>query len=318
MYPTRNYSIDSLKMICAILVVLIHSQFLFKDIVFPLLRIAVPIFFMISGYFIYDENNAGLKINRSIKSIFSIFIWSNILFLFFKEVFSVAHHAVYVPDTNELIKFIVFNEDPFGWHLWYIGAYLYLLVIVRFINKHNKWTLLFKSIPVLLIVHLALSYSGVDRIYYRNFLLMGLPFFSIGAYIRKTNIQPVSSGNSYFCILVFAIASIAEKQLTSLISEIYVSTIFLSILIFKCFVSWKQTTPSILSWGGKEFSLDIYIFHGLFVLYFFPTLNGHCGIIWNRIYNSLSPVFILGTTLIFAVIYKKMKQLMFQSYNNGK
>lgn len=305
-------------MICAILVVLIHSQFLFKDIVFPLLRIAVPIFFMISGYFIYDENNAGLKINRSIKSIFSIFIWSNILFLFFKEVFSVAHHAVYVPDTNELIKFIVFNEDPFGWHLWYIGAYLYLLVIVRFINKHNKWTLLFKSIPVLLIVHLALSYSGVDRIYYRNFLLMGLPFFSIGAYIRKTNIQPVSSGNSYFCILVFAIASIAEKQLTSLISEIYVSTIFLSILIFKCFVSWKQTTPSILSWGGKEFSLDIYIFHGLFVLYFFPTLNGHCGIIWNRIYNSLSPVFILGTTLIFAVIYKKMKQLMFQSYNNGK
>lgn len=44
MHPTRNYSIDSLKMFCAILVVLIHSQFLFKDIVFPLLRIAVPIF----------------------------------------------------------------------------------------------------------------------------------------------------------------------------------------------------------------------------------------------------------------------------------
>ena len=316
MLPTRNYSIDSLKMFCAILVVLIHSQFLFKDIVFPLLRIAVPIFFMISGYFIYDENNAGQKINRSIKSIFSIFIWSNLLFLLFKEVFSIAHHAIYVPDTNELLKFIVFNEDPFGWHLWYIGAYLYLLVIVRFINKHNKWTLLFKSIPVLLIVHLALSYAGVDRIYYRNFLLMGLPFFSIGAYIRKTNIQPASTNKSFFCILLFAIASIAEKQLTSLNTEIYVSTIFLSILIFKCFVNWKQTKPSIVSWGGKEYSLDIYIFHGLFVLYFFPTLNGHSGIQWNRIYNSLSPVFILGATLIFAVIYKKMKQLMFQSYIN--
>lgn len=239
-------------MFCAILVVLIHSQFLFKDIVFPLLRIAVPIFFMISGYFIYDENYAGQKINRSIKSIFSIFIWSNLLFLLFKEVFSIAHHAIYVPDTNELLKFIVFNEDPFGWHLWYIGAYLYLLVIVRFINKHNKWTLLFKSIPVLLIVHLALSYAGVDRIYYRNFLLMGLPFFSIGAYIRKTNIQPTSTNKSFFCILLFAIASIAEKQLTSLNTEIYVSTIFLSILIFKCFVNRKQTKPYIVSRGGQR------------------------------------------------------------------
>ena len=147
---------------------------------------------------------------------------------------------------------------------------------------------------------------------------MGLPFFSIGAYIRKTNIQSASTNKSFFCILLFAIASIAEKQLTSLNTEIYVSTIFLSILIFKCFVNWKQTKPSVVSWGGKEYSLDIYIFHGLFVLYFFPTLNGHCGIQWNRIYNSLSPVFILGATLIFAVIYKKMKQLMFQSYINGK
>lgn len=312
MQQNRNYSIDSLRMYCAVLVVLIHSQFLFKDIVFPLLRIAVPLFFMISGYFIYD-NNAGKRINRSIKSISFIFIWSNLLFLFFKEVLSITHHTIYVPSANELLEFIVFNENPFAWHLWYIGAYLYLLVIVRFVNKYNKWTWLFKSIPVLLIVHMALSYAGVDRLYYRNFLLMGLPFFSIGAYIRKTNIQNVCTSRSYLCILVLAIVSIAEKQFTSLNSEIYVSTVFLSILIFKCFANWKQTKPSIVSWGGKEYSLGIYIFHGLFVLYFFPTINGHCSILWNRIYNSISPIIIFGATLIFVVTFKKMKLLMFQS-----
>ena len=45
----RNYSIDILKFICAILVVFLHTDCVYHDYILPLTRCAVPCFFMISG-----------------------------------------------------------------------------------------------------------------------------------------------------------------------------------------------------------------------------------------------------------------------------
>lgn len=302
MERSRNYSIDSLKFYCALAVVLIHSQFLFKDVVLPLLRVAVPIFFMISGYFIYGEK-AEQRIKKAITKISLILAWSTLLFAFLKEIFLIVHHNVYVPNAQDLVNFFVFNENPFGWHLWYIGAYLYVLIIVWVIARYDKWMLLFKSVPILLIILLFLSYISVERIYYRNFLFMGLPFFAIGAYVRKKN-RLVNRKILYVLISLLFMSSLAENYVTNQNLEIYLSTIFLSVLIFSFFIGREQPNSSLSSMGG-QYSLYIYIFHGVFVLYFFPTLNGHCGNLWNRIYNSFSPIFIICATSLFIVLYKK-------------
>lgn len=82
----RNYSIDSLKILCALLVVFIHTNFAYQGYILPLARCAVPCFFIISGFFLYDGTKIGIKrLRKSIKHIFLIIIWSTFLFFVIKE-----------------------------------------------------------------------------------------------------------------------------------------------------------------------------------------------------------------------------------------
>jgi len=46
----------ALKALCALFVVIIHVPFIGKDTLAPIIRIAVPCFFMISGFFLYSGN----------------------------------------------------------------------------------------------------------------------------------------------------------------------------------------------------------------------------------------------------------------------
>ena len=93
-------------------------------------------------------------------------------------------------------KFILLNENPFGFHLWYIGAYLYTLIIVFFSVKCNKFKYIWWSVPFLLLLDLCLGkYSLVLRhkefpfILVRNFLCVGIPYFSIGMLLKQRQEQ---------------------------------------------------------------------------------------------------------------------------------
>ena len=56
----RNHSFDILKLFLALLVVFIHIHVPWRDSILPLTRCAVPCFFMISGFFLYNLNSATL------------------------------------------------------------------------------------------------------------------------------------------------------------------------------------------------------------------------------------------------------------------
>ena len=70
----KNRSLNILKFICATLVVFIHCKFPgeFGKIIENYGRIAVPIFFMISGYFVY--NNIRSKVFKKFKRIFILLL----------------------------------------------------------------------------------------------------------------------------------------------------------------------------------------------------------------------------------------------------
>ena len=79
----RNYSIDILKFICAILVVFLHSKYSFESVVRPLTRCAVPCFFMISGYFChFKKGSDGLRLLiKKIKHILFLITVSLFIYL---------------------------------------------------------------------------------------------------------------------------------------------------------------------------------------------------------------------------------------------
>ena len=83
----RNESIDILKAICALLIVCIHIQVPnpLNLLLLPVTRIAVPIFFMITGYY-YDFNAEKKKKNRQIIHIIKLVIGANLFYFFYNGI----------------------------------------------------------------------------------------------------------------------------------------------------------------------------------------------------------------------------------------
>ena len=200
----RNYSIDTLKFICAVLVVLLHTKSTYQDFILPITRCAVPCFFMISGYLLYSDKEIGKeRLKRNIVTIAKIMLWSTLLFAVLKGIMALYNGHLSFPNAKEWIDFIVLNANPFGFHLWYLGAYLYVLLIVGLVDKYNKWNCLFMIIPVLLAgdlifgkYSLLLLNKEYPYIYVRNFLFVGLPYFALGA-LLKTKAAQISNVDKY-------------------------------------------------------------------------------------------------------------------------
>ena len=190
----RLHNIDSLKFLCAVLVIFLHVHTPYQEYILPLTRCAVPCFLIISGYLIYTEDKIRLEghLKRSIGKIFQILVWSTLVFAAVKFLFAFKNNNFSFLNLKTLGKFILLNENPFGFHLWYIGAYLYALIIVYFSVKSNKLKYIWWSVPILLMLDLFLGkYSLVlwhkefPFILVRNFLCVGLPYFSIGMLLKQ-------------------------------------------------------------------------------------------------------------------------------------
>ena len=126
----RNYSFDTLKLICAILVIIAHTkqpEYISKFTA-PLIYCAVQTFFVISGYFTYGKINLYNIIHKRIISTTKLFIWS---FLLYFLCFILVNGQDSLQHINLLFtyKFLIFNTVPYGMHLWYIAAYIYILII---------------------------------------------------------------------------------------------------------------------------------------------------------------------------------------------
>ena len=190
----RLHNIDSLKFLCAVLVIFLHVRTPYQEYILPLTRCAVPCFLIISGYLIYSVDRMKLEshLKRSMGKMFRIFVWSTLLFAAVKFLFAFKSNDFSFLNLSALGKFILLNDNPFGFHLWYIGAYLYALAIVYFSLKCNKLRYIYWSVPFLLLLDLCLGkYSLVlwhkefPYIWVRNFLCVGIPYFSIGMLLKQ-------------------------------------------------------------------------------------------------------------------------------------
>lgn len=188
MTTERNHSIDTLKLICALLVVFIHCKYPYKTDVLPISDVAVPLFFCISGYFVFGAKRSWSRIGR----IAQIFAWSALLYLAKTEAFQfLTTHQPWFPSWHAISNLIFFNDVAFSIHLWYLPAYLYVLVMAFFIDKYNIWKASFYAIIPLLLIGVFIKYSIADTCpgemeYYRNAYFCGLPYFLVGGVIKIT------------------------------------------------------------------------------------------------------------------------------------
>lgn len=333
----REDGIDILKVICSFLIVCIHIPFsgILGDYFTALTRVAVPIFFMITGYF-YSDIIAKHKKKQQIKKIFLLVIKANILFFIWNIVLEILKRndiVLYIQSVftwKNVLNFLLLNESPLAGHLWYLGAILYVLIIVLIIDKLNCGTLLYILTPVLLLGDLALGkYSlllwGKEYPYIlvRNFLFVGIPYFCIGRLIRVYHRRTISRNVLIVSMVLFSLTSLLERfVLVSLnvnaTRDHYISTTLLAITVFLfaidgqkaiiCRMSNKESKEhrlsDLMAGIGRKYSTWIYILHPIFITCI--------GIVMNKIglyliYRCVAPIMVYISTLLFLVFMNKLK-----------
>lgn len=345
----RLRNIDVLKSICSFLVVCIHIPFpgQIGEYFTALCRVAVPIFFMITGYF-YTNCSKEDKKFRQIKKILLLVIEANFIYFLFCLFLSIRSHSWISLIQNSfslksLVTFSVFNESPFGSHLWYLGAILYVLVIILIVDKLHCRKFLYYLSPELLVMDLlfgkyALAIWGREFpvILVRNFLFVGIPYFCIGLMIKEGLGRNLHKKVLQFMVVLFSITSLLERYIliglnVNATRDHYISTTFLSISIFLlaiksenlfCKKSEKglkypmrktQQIFSVLETIGHKYSTWIYILHPLFITCIGAVVN-RLGL-YSK-YKLIAPMIVYMATVIFIWLLTYLKELVKKSNND--
>ena len=326
MEAKRYDGLDILKAICAFFVVCIHVTFQGElgTGVASLARFAVPVFFMITGFF-YDKTVSNNKEKHQLKKILILLIVSNVLYYLlmgFKAV-SEGSFSKYAAETftlKSLFEFLVFNKTLSYGHLWYFGAILYVLLIFfvlrKFVPQWEKAAYIIT--PILLVCNFVLGgYSFLKENEYdanivvRNFLLTGFPCFTIGMFLKKyekkTEFIKNSNILSVLLIAVFIATVFLEKMILTRLNatpnrEVYISSILLAAVLVIVFSkeSWNGGRLKIAKTIGRKYSSLIYIFHPIFISF---VGNAALKLNLKSLYLPIAPIAIFAATTVFAACY---------------
>lgn len=300
----RNHAIDSLKFICAILVIFIHCEYPYKEKLLPITDVAVPLFFAISGYFVFGIKRSWGRIERIVK----IFLWSAILYLLKTEVFQLLiSHKLWLPTWKNILDFIIFNDVVFSIHLWYLAAYIYILLIVYLIDKYSIWHLTGYFVMPLLLIGGFIKYSILDICpndiqYYRNAYFYGLPYFILGGFVKKyVDVKLTKYSRWVILPIIMGLVLIRYELIGVNLTIIILKEIDLVLLVFCVLVFTvisRQTNYTILSKLGYKYSLYIYIFH-LVIMQVCETIVKYVPEYIENVYMYINPFVVLFLSIVF-------------------
>lgn len=153
---SRLLGLDALRLVAALLVICQHVTTYCGDaFIRPISRIAVFLFFLISGYFLYDERAEIIrgKCLKSIRKLCSIYLWAILIYGIeaLYEAIKSGSFDVFNIGPWKLFVFFASCSSPFfpyGYHLWFLIALVESLLIIAILAyKCNPYT--YKNIGVI-------------------------------------------------------------------------------------------------------------------------------------------------------------------------
>lgn len=309
-------SIYCLKALGAFFVICVHCFEPWQ--IFPIIRTAVPFFFIISGFFLYRENpdEAYNKCVNTFKKVFWITLYANI---FYYLCYNVPLNAFPFKSIKSIIGFIAFGGS-FGHHLWYLNAYLEALFIIIIFLKLRVLRYLWWCIPICMIFGLCTGkYEFLfpslpnNLIYSRNFITTGIPCFGIGWLLKKYSCRLLEIFK-YPILLTVILLLLSELEICSLkflghfLKGDYIITTFpLAASMVLAGVKYPLIgRNSMIEYVGKKYSTYIYIFH-VFVLKTFLILNKETLGLPSITY----PFIVFALTILFIIIWKRCSNKFF-------
>jgi len=308
-----NHSLNFVTCIAIFAVICIHCELHYIGteglIIDALARFSVVIFFMISGFFSFydDSTKAFNKYKHRINKLIKLLLIGSFLYFIYMLLADLPQFLELL-NLDTIFNLVMFDITPFGFHLWFILALIYCYVLYYFLIKfHINPNRLYKFIPILVLFSLFLSeYCAKAGIffsfeYYRNFLLMGLPFFTLGYLIHdKKDILIENISNSFligFGVFSFLLTILEVLTIGKL--DIFLGTIIFSLCIF----IWCIKNPNTLNFKitefiGRKLHSSIYILHLMIYWIISPDLG------------YLNPIIcFIPTTIICTIIYVIISKL---------
>lgn len=300
-----NRCLNFIKAICCIGVVYMHSPFPNKlgNIVSYILKFAVPVFFMISGYFSYYERKDD-RIDRLPKKIIHILKLLVIAELVYAVEYLIKNNGIPQYSFSEILSKI-FVGTFFNGTLWFLYALVWSYVLLYFIYKTGKEKWFYYMAPIILIVHvisriIIKNQEWYNVYFYRNFLMYGLPFVLMGSYIRFNEKKIKSICSNKICIsgiIIGELIMMGEWFLTKTAVDIYIGTIIASLYIFIfAIMNPEKYVNKHFEFIGAKLSMYVYIIH----LFAIEIASEY--ICKSSIMKYLVPIIAIIISLIFAYI----------------
>lgn len=156
----RIESLDVLKFILSFCIVSIHLPFpgMVGSIALALFRVAVPLFFMISGYFCSGYNDVKMRkmLVKVLKLLLvgtGLMILANIIAILCKggAPNEIVAYIMGIPSSRKIADVLLKNVAYVSGPLWFLYAYVYVLLF-WWLCKKVKWVTICKVAAVLLCV----------------------------------------------------------------------------------------------------------------------------------------------------------------------
>lgn len=303
----RNITLDYFKLFLSLLIIAAHTTLYQNGLLGWIFsngfgRVGVPCFFVINGYFLLPVLKEWTKVKKYLLHLLILyFVWS----------------FIYIPIgiyEFKSLKLYFFNVFTTGfWHLWYLNALFFGVIMLYFLRNVRPSILLTLSFILFFAGYILqrlylIDMNIVENEQVRNFFFMGFPFIYIGYYIHQRKLEEKLKARKNFLllsVLFFMIIMLAELIAIYILrgndrqynDDFYFAFIFLcplSVMYILSVSKYKDADGYI-----SKLSTSVYLTHiiaiyfvrlvfgigDLFsfpIIIFFSLLFGHCVLELNK------------------------------------
>ena len=276
----RLPGIDISKFIFIFIVVGIHTSLLLSfntlvaTVFTPLFDMAVPFFFIVSGYFLFaSENQKTERLKDSIKRTTKMYLIWSIIYLPLSVYGKIINEEGVISSIASIIRgWLIVGENYYSWNLWYLLALIVSFIIIYcFVRMGMNYKKIMIVAFVLFLFGIVLDYLNggnhnniiIDTYYKifvttRNGLFVGFFYVSIGIciyHIKAPKVWPVS--------IIFLAAYVAYFM----VQNVFIRRLLLPLIAVSFFVISVRvlTRTKVDTTVFRNMSTGVYLVHMIYV-----------------------------------------------------
>ena len=269
-----NVKLNLLKGFACLGVILIHVGFpgLFGQIVKNIVAYAVPIFYMIAGYYAFGKDSKtikrrGIKIGKILLCGYALFFACSALEAILNGSFFPWLGANFTWKTP--IKYAVFCTIDLAVPLWYLIAMVEMYAFWYWTVKHQKEQVALKFMPILFLLQIFLvvisEVMHLAWFWKINFLTQAMPWFLLGYFLNTSKAEKWKKLPASRYVLSVAIGLVLVVIPAVLHLSQSIGTIGYIPYAFGLFsLALKNPSQSVcrpMEYLGEKLSLNIYLLH---------------------------------------------------------